>query len=96
MDVWRLEKFQTLVGQTVELSDLEASSKCDVTITEVVESNSLGEGWESFSVVMNTEADIEQGTFVLSHTELGSTTLFITANSASELESIFNLDLSKI
>ncbi|GAA6137312.1 hypothetical protein NBRC116583_10590 [Arenicella sp. 4NH20-0111] len=91
MDVWRLDKFKTLVGEKVKISDLEEKNACEVIVSDVVQSHNLGTEWESFSVIMNTEAEVEQGSFILSHEDAGTTTLFITANSSMELESVFNL-----
>lgn len=95
MEKWRLDRFNSLVGQTLKATELEGDSECDIQVTEVIESTSAPDGWEAFSVIMKCEPlSIEQGSLKFSHEEFGTTVLFVTPKSETELESVFSYDLS--
>ncbi len=95
MEKWRLDRFNSLLGQTLKAKEINGNGECDVQVTEVIESTSAPEGWEAFSVIMKCEASsIEQGSLEFSHEEFGTTTVFVTPKSETELESVFSYDLS--
>ena len=93
MEKWRLEKFKTLIGQPLKAAELEGEQSCEMLVSDVIESHSLGEGWESFSVTFQCDQQVDQGCFEFSHDEHGSTTLFVSPSSETELEAVFNYQL---
>jgi len=94
MQVWRLERFKSLVGQTLLVSALESDSRVKMKVVDVIESNCLGEKWESFSVVFGFKEQIQQGSYQLEHDDYGKFDVFISPNSESEAEAVFNYELA--
>jgi len=94
MQVWRLEQFKSLVGQTLLASVLDTGGNVKMKVVDVIESNCLGEKWESFSVVFNFEEQIQQGSYQLEHDDYGQYEVFISPNSESEAEAVFNYELA--
>ena len=90
---WRLDTFQSLLGQTLVAKGLEGEGTCQMTVIEVTESHSLGEGWESFSVIFSCDKDIGQGSLNVSHDDHGEATIFINPKSETEHEAVFNYQL---
>jgi len=90
---WRLSTFKSLVGQSVVASELQSENSCNLEIIEVIESNHLGEGWETFSVIFKCELPIEQGSLALRHDDHGSMVAFLSPKSDTELESVFSYDI---
>ena len=95
MQVWRLEQFKSLVGQSVSASVLgsEIEPAIEMKVVDVVESTSLGEGWESFSVQLKFEEEIGQGNYQFEHDEHGKVGVFITPHSETEGEAVFSYQL---
>jgi len=96
MDIWRLEAFKTLIGQSLTATELGGEGSCELKVLEVNESTSLGEGWESFSVILESDVPVKQGSLECSHEAHGVSVLFLTPKSENQLEAIFNYELSKI
>lgn len=90
MKTWKLETFKSLIGETVLAKVLEGEGQCELTVCEVNESNSLGEGWEAFSVILTSEVLLGQGSVNISHSDHGDTTLFLNPKSNIEHEAIFS------
>lgn len=93
MDRWRLDIFKSLLGQTVTVKDLSGENECEFQVSEVVESSSLGEGWESFSVMFSSDREIGQGSVEITHAEHGNTTVFLNPKSETQHEAIFNYQI---
>jgi hypothetical protein len=95
MNRWRLDRFKSLIGQTLTARELDSDNKYELKVTEVIESTSVGEGWESFAVIMQCadSSVIEQGCLEFSHESYGVTTLFVNSKSETEFEAVFNYEL---
>lgn len=90
MKTWRLDTFKSLVGDTILAKELEGEGQCELKVSEVNESKSLGEGWEAFSVILTSDNELGQGSVDVSHSEHGDTTLFLNPKSNTEHEAIFS------
>jgi hypothetical protein len=90
MKTWNLDTFKSLIGETVLAKELEGESQCELKISEVNESKSLGEGWEAFSVILTSDVELGQGSVDVSHSEYGDTTVFLNPKSINEHEAIFS------
>ena len=95
MDNWRLDTFKSLLGQSLRATpiDGEAGGECLFEVSEVIESTSLGEGWESFSVILKSNETVSQGSLNLHAENIGETMVFLTPKSEDEYEAIFNYQL---
>lgn len=93
MEMWRLDTFRSLLGQTLVAVELNNNSRRSVKVSEVNESKSLGEGWEAFSVIFKSDEAIAHGSLELSHESHGATAVFLTPISENEFEAIFNHEL---
>jgi len=94
MKAWRLDTFQSMLGDTLIANELNNSdAKCELKVNEVIESKSLGEGWETFSVILGSDQLIGQGSVEIQHEEYGSTTVFLNPKSNTEHEAIFSYQL---
>jgi len=94
MQVWRLDKFKSLIGQTLSASVTDQQGAVEVQVISVHQSNCLGEDWESFSVVFICSEQLQQGSYQLSHDEYGNMDVFMSPNSENEAEAVFNYQLA--
>ena len=90
MKTWRLDTFKSLIGEAVMAKELDGDGQCELQVSEVNESTSLGEGWESFSVILTCDRLLSQGSVDISHAEHGDTTVFLNPKSNTEHEAVFN------
>lgn len=92
MDVWSLEQFKSLVGQSLNAKSLESGVSTLIKVKDVVEVSLLGEQWTSFTVVFEREGEgvIDQNNYEFEHEEYGPVTFFISPNSEREAEAVFN------
>ena len=93
MERWRLDTFKSLLGHTVGAKELSGENECEFQVSEVIESTSLGEDWESFSVMFTSDREIGQGNVEINHAEHGSITVFLNPKSETEHEAVFNYQL---
>ena len=93
MEKWRLEQFKSLLGQTLLAKELEGNATFELKVSEVIESQSLGDGWESFSVLFNSDYELTQGSVEFTHSDYGNATVFLNPKSETEYEAIFNYQL---
>jgi hypothetical protein len=93
MEKWRLEQFQFLLGQTLVAKELNGDSECELQVSEVNESKSLGEGWESFSVIFIGDREMTQGSLEFTHSDYGNTTVFLNPKSETEYEAVFSYQI---
>lgn len=93
MKAWRLDTFKSLIGDAVLAKEVDGEGQCELYVSEVNESKSLGEGWESFSVILTSDNLLNQGSVAVSHSEYGDTTFFLNPKSNTEHEAIFSYQL---
>jgi len=67
MEIWRLDMFKTLIGQSLTATQPEGEGSYELRVLEVNEFTSLGEGWESFSVILESDTQLEQGSLECFH-----------------------------
>lgn len=78
-----------LIGANVRVSDNEQNS-VELTVASVSKAPLHGDEWEAFSIGFQGDASfrIPQGTYLVSHQELGDQKLFITAHGPTEYETV--------
>jgi len=94
MQIWRLDIYKSLIGNDLSAKAVEGEQAFTLKVSDVIQTNCLGEGWESFSVVFELPELIEQGTYNIEHDDYGSVEVFISPNSESEAESVFNYQIA--
>jgi len=93
MEKWRLETFKSMIGESLVATELEGTNSCHLKVAEVNEYDSLGDGWESFSVIFHCDEAIGQGSLEIHHDSYPSTVVFLTPKTSNELEAIFNYEI---
>ena len=91
MDQFSRDSLLDLISQKILLTDGDGN-RVDLTVKEVVPGKLDGDEWDSFSVRLEGDESfhVPQGSYQLSHERIGSHTLFMSPNSATEYEIIVN------
>ncbi|MGB7997258.1 MAG: hypothetical protein WCF45_14165 [Photobacterium halotolerans] len=92
MEQFTFEQLEKLVGDSMSMT-LDEGTSCAVEITGVKRTGTHSKVWESFALYLDCTAlngAVEQGTYLFGHHSLGEASLFVSPNSAKELEVIFS------
>ncbi|MBV7261751.1 hypothetical protein Q4491_07350 [Photobacterium sp. 2_MG-2023] len=92
MEQFTFEKLEKLVGDKMSMT-LDKGASCEVEITGVKRTGTHSNTWESFALYLDCSGlngAVEQGTYLFGHESLGEAPLFVSPNSAKELEVIFS------
>ncbi|QUJ66498.1 hypothetical protein KDD30_09995 [Photobacterium sp. GJ3] len=92
MEQFTFERLEKMVGEKLTVA-LDNNQTVEVEISDVQRTATHGKLWEAFALYLDCgelEGGLAQGTYPFSHEKLGEVALFVSPNSASELEVIFS------